>query len=307
MTPLIAVTTPLGGLREMLSHPFIRHALISGTAIAVPSGLASYVIVLRRQVFTSDALGHVAFTGALAALAFGVDLRLGLFAATATGALMLGALGTRARADDVVIGGFFAWTLGLGVLFLSIFTTSHSGGNGVAGGRVLFGSIFGLDREHTRDAIAIGAGITVALLAIARPLLFATVDEAVAEARRVPVRALGYAFLVLVAITVGEATQAIGALLVLGLLATPGGIAQRLTVRPYRGLALSCAAAVGAVWIGVTLSYVIPRWPPSFSIIAVLATAYFAVILGTSAATRLRARHPTATPSRDAYAGVVSP
>ena len=206
-----------------------------------------------------------------------------------------------------MIGGFFAWTLGLGVLFLSIFTTSHSGGNGVAGVRVLFGSIFGLDRDHTRDAIAIGAGVTVALLAIARPLLFASVDEAVAEARRVPVRALGYAFLVLVGITVGEATQAIGALLGAWAAGHAGRHRATADTRPYRGLALSCAAAVGAVWIGVTLSYVIRRWPPSFSIIAVLATAYFAVILGTSAATRLRARHPTATPSRDAYAGVVSP
>ena len=71
VTPLVAVTTPLGGLSEMLSHPFMRHAFISGTAIAVPAGLASYFIVLRRQVLPSDALGHVAFTGALAALAFG--------------------------------------------------------------------------------------------------------------------------------------------------------------------------------------------------------------------------------------------
>jgi zinc/manganese transport system permease protein len=290
MTSVLALANPISALDGMLAHPFMRFAFIAGTGIAVPAGLLSYFIVLRRQVFTGDALGHAAFTGALAALAFGVDLRLGLFAITVAGALLLGALGNKARADDVVIGSFFAWILGLGVLFLSIFTTSRSTGNGAGGIRVLFGSIFGLDAGQAQVSVAIGAGITVALLMIARPLLFASIDEAVAEARRVPVRLLGYTFLVLVGLGTGQATQAVGALLILGLLATPGGIAQRLTTRPYVGLLLSCLLAVVSLWVGLTLSYAVPKCPPSFAILAVASSAYLLVLTVSSASKLLSSR-----------------
>jgi zinc/manganese transport system permease protein len=290
MTCVLALANPFSALNDMLAHPFMRYAFIAGTGIAVPAGLLSYFIVLRRQVFTGDALGHAAFTGALAALAFGVDLRLGLFAITVAGALLLGALGNKARADDVVIGSFFAWMLGLGVLFLSIFTTSRSTGNGVGGVRVLFGSIFGLDATQAQVSVAIGAGIAIGLLMIARPLLFASIDEAVAEARRVPVRLLGYAFLVLVGLGTAQATQAVGALLILGLLATPGGIAQRLTTRPYLGLLLSCLLAVGSLWAGLTLSYAVPKCPPSFAILAVASSAYLLVLTFSNAARFLASR-----------------
>src|SRR5438105_15265605 len=117
----------------MFAQEFVRNAWLAGTAIALASGLVGYFVVLRAQVFAGDALSHVAFTGALAAAAAGIDLRVGLFAATVLVALGMGAAGDRARADDVVIGSFFAWVLGLGALFLSIFTSSSSiTGNGAA-------------------------------------------------------------------------------------------------------------------------------------------------------------------------------
>jgi zinc/manganese transport system permease protein len=93
----------------------------------------------------------------------------------------------RGRADDVVIGNVFAWILGLGVFFLTIFTTARSSSNGTAGTSVLFGSIFGLSARDAVVAAAIGGGIVVAMAAIARPLLFASIDESVAAARGVPV------------------------------------------------------------------------------------------------------------------------
>src|SRR5579864_7145066 len=102
----------------MLALDFIRLALIAGTPIAVASGALGYFIVLRSQVFAGETLSHVAFTGALAAAAIGVDLRFGLFAATIVVALLLTALGERATGDDVAIGTILAWVLGLGALFL---------------------------------------------------------------------------------------------------------------------------------------------------------------------------------------------
>jgi zinc/manganese transport system permease protein len=263
-----------GGLENMLSHPFIRYGLVAGTAVAVAAGLVGYFLVLRVEVFTTDALSHVSFTGALGALAFGLDAHVGLFASTIGVGLLLALLGRRGRADDVVIGNVFAWVLGLGVLFLSIFTTSHATGNSVAGVRVLFGSIFGLTRHDALIAVIAAAVVVCALAAIGRPLLFATIDEDVAAARGVPVRALGLGFAALVAVTVAEAAQVVGALLLIGLVTGPPAAASRLTARPRRAIGLSVLLSVAAVWIGLAASYAAPRVPPSFAIVAAVAVLF---------------------------------
>jgi zinc/manganese transport system permease protein len=258
----------------MLSHPFIRTALIAGTSIALLSGPAGYFVVLRGQVFAGDALSHVAYTGALAALAAGIDLRIGLFAATVGVGIVLGLLGGRAHADDVVIGTTLAWILGLGVFFLALFATHAATGNGNANVTVLFGSIFGISSTSATTAACVAAGLIGVLLLIARPLLFASIDPAVAAAGGVPVRLLGPLFLAVVGATAAETSQIVGALLVFGLLAAPAAAAQRLTDRPWHGLALSAALAVVATWAGIALAYAAPTFPPSFTIMAVAATEY---------------------------------
>jgi zinc/manganese transport system permease protein len=261
-----------------LAHPFFVNALLAGGAIAIASGLVGYFLVLRAQVFTGDALSHVAFTGALAALAIGIDLRIGLFVMTIVVAVLMGLLGRRGLADDVVIGNIFAWILGLGVFFLTLYTTSRSTADGSAGVTVLFGSIFGINAAQAQVAAWIALGLCVLMLLIARPLLFATLDTAVATARGVPVRLLGIVFLIAVGACSAEATQAVGALLLLGLLAAPAGTAIRLTSRPYVGLALSAGIAIADVVIGLATSYAVPQLPPSFAILAVATVAYLATL-----------------------------
>jgi zinc/manganese transport system permease protein len=258
----------------MFAHEFMRNAFLAGTFVALACGLIGYFVVIRSQVFAGDALSHVAFTGALAAAAAGIDVRLGLFVATVLVAGGMGLLGERARADDVVIGSVFAWILGLGVLFLSIFTSGASGTNGTQGVRVLFGSIFGLSAADARLAAAIAIVVAFALLVIARPLLFASVDPGVAQSRGVPVRVFGLGFLVLLALVAAEATQAVGALLLLGLLAAPAGAATLLTESPWSGLALSGALAVASMWAGLALSYSIASLPPSSAVIGAATVVY---------------------------------
>ena len=272
----------------MFAHEFMRNALVAGSFVGLSCGLVGYFVVLRAQVFAGDALSHVAFTGALAAAAFGFNTLAGLFFATILGGIVMGLLGDRARADDVTIGSLFAWTLGLGVLFLSIFTSQKSAGNGTAGVRVLFGSIFGLSVSEVRTSAVLAIAAGAVALAIARPLLFSSLDPDVAAARGVPIRALGLAFLGLLGLVAGQATQAVGALLLLGLLSAPAGAAHRLTAHPYRGLALSAAFSVGSVWSGLTLSYLFPTLPPSSMIIGVAVFIYVVAFLAAAARERER-------------------
>jgi zinc/manganese transport system permease protein len=263
----------------MLAHEFMRNAFLAGTFVALACGLIGYFVVLRGQVFAGDALSHVAFAGALAAAAAGIDIRLGLFVATILVALGMGGLGDRARPDDVVIGSVFAWILGLGVLFLSLFANGASAGDGTAAVRVLFGSILGLSGADARLAALIAIVASLALLAIARPLLFSSLDPEVARGLGAPVRLIGLAFFVILAVVAAEATQAVGALLLLGLLAAPGGAARLLTDKPWHGLALSAGIAVGSTWIGLVLSYEIDSLPPGTAVIGVAASAFLAAAI----------------------------
>ncbi|HVS84393.1 MAG TPA: metal ABC transporter permease, partial [Gaiellaceae bacterium] len=147
-------------------------------------------------------------------------------------------------------------------------------GNGIVASRTLFGSIFALTTPEARLAAVIGTCVVLAVLAIARPLLYATVDPQVAAARGVPVALLGAALLVLLGIDAAEATQAVGALLLLGLIAAPAGAAIKLTAQPYLALALSCLFALASVWLGVVGAYLIASLPPSTAILAVAALIY---------------------------------
>src|SRR4029077_19761030 len=205
----------------------------------------------RNEVFTSDTLGHVAFTGGLGALVAGLQLLVGVFGSTIAVAVGLGTLRRRARGRDVAIGTVFAWVLGLGVLFLSLYTSNRSASGGTAGVSILFGSILGLQAAQAAITAMAGAITALALFAIARPLMFVSVDPDVAAARGVPTTVVTVLFLVLLGATVAEAVQAVGALLIFGLMVTPAAIAQRVTSRPYMGMVLSGALAIAFVWIGL--------------------------------------------------------
>jgi zinc/manganese transport system permease protein len=272
----------------VFSQEFIRNALLAGSFVALACGVSGWFVVLRGQVFAGDALSHVAFPGALAAAAAGVDERIGLFVATiavgaAIGALGRGALaragGGSSAADDTAIGIAFTFILGLGAFFLARVSTSSAGSSGVLGAHTLFGSIFGLSAGEARLAAAVGLVATLLVVAIARPLLFVSVSPEVAGARGVPSRALAIGFLALLGVVAAEATQVVGALLLLGLLAAPADAAHRVASSPFAGIALAACLALIAMWVGLALAYAIPSLPPSSAIVAVAVAIDYASML----------------------------
>jgi zinc/manganese transport system permease protein len=258
----------------MFAHDFVRNAYLAGTPIALACGMIGWFLVLRAQVFAGDALGHVAFVGAVAAAVIGVDERIGLFALTLLVGAFLGGLGRRGQADDVVIGTTFAWILGLGILLIALLATSSAGGNGSELPTTLFGSIYSLTGGQARVAAAIALAVALVVAAVSRPLLFSSLDDELAGIRGIPVTVLGIGFLVLLAVITADSTPSIGALLLLGLLAAPAGAAHRLTARPYLGMLISGLIAVGAMWAGLALSYAVNSLPPSSAVVGIAAAAY---------------------------------
>ena len=119
----------------------------------------------------------------------------------------------------------------------------------------------------------------LALLFIARPLLFASLDPDVAAAQGVPVRMLGLFFMVLLAVTVSEATLAVGALLVFALLLLPAAIAHQVTSRPYAALACAAGLAIAFTWLGITIGFY-TGYPSSVCISLLAFVSYVAVVGG---------------------------
>jgi zinc/manganese transport system permease protein len=267
-------------IQVVLRYDFMRQALLGGTILSIVAGLVGYFVVLRHQAFAGESLSDVAFTGALGGAALGINPFLSLIVTTTVVALAMGGFGERLRGRDVAIGTVLAWVLGLGVFFLSLFTAHVSGtGTGFSGITVLFGNILGISTEQI-DTIALISGLTLlTLLLISRPLLFASLDPDVAAARGVPVRVLGLGFMVLLAVTVSEATLAVGALLVFALLLLPAAIANQIVTRPFVALALSAGLAVAFTWLGIAVGFY-TGYPSSVCISLLAFVSYVAVVGG---------------------------
>ncbi|HEY7417176.1 MAG TPA: metal ABC transporter permease [Ktedonobacteraceae bacterium] len=282
-------------VQTLLSYGFMQQAVLAGTIISLVAGLTGYFVVLRHQVFAGESLSDVAFTGALGGAALGINPLAGLIGTTVIVAVAMGGFGERLRGRDVAIGTVLAWVLGLGVLFLSLFTTRVSGtGTGISGVTVLFGNILGISSTQTQAILLSSAVVLVALLFIGRPLLFASLDPDVAAARGVPVRMLGLIFMVLLAITVSVAVMAVGALLVFALLLLPAAIAHQISSRPFVALALAAGCAIALTWIGLAIGFYTGY--PSSVCISLLAFVSYIAVVGTMAIGR---NTPTKTLTRE--------
>jgi zinc/manganese transport system permease protein len=270
-------------IQTQLQYAFMQNAYLAGAIVAVVAGVVGYFVVLRGLSFAGHALSHIGFAGATGAVAlsgvslFGIILDIpavfGLLVFTVVSAVGMGILGKRIHGRDVAIGIVLAWALGLGVLFLSLYS-----GYATEAYALLFGEILGISVGDVVITVIAGAITLIAVAALYRPLLFASFDDEVAEARGVPVRFLSIAFMVILALAVSEAVQVVGVLLIFALLVTPAAIAERLTARPGRAIAISILLALGFTWVGLFIAYYLP-YPVSFFITSLAFGSYVLVRL----------------------------
>ncbi|HST55648.1 MAG TPA: metal ABC transporter permease [Solirubrobacteraceae bacterium] len=246
---------PLSDLHQLLAYPFMVHALQAGSIVAVMAAVAGWFMVLRRESFAGHTLAVMSFPGASAAALAGVPLPSGYFAFCAAGALAIaGASRTQGRRnlaqESAVVGTVQAVALGAGFLLLSLY-------HGVLESleTLLFGSFLGISSDQVLTLLVSAIAVLAFFALAGRPLLFASVDEDVARAGGVPVRALSIAFLLVLGLTVAATAQITGVLFVFALLVAPAATAQQLTPRVGLGLALSVLIGLLITWFGLALSY----------------------------------------------------
>jgi zinc/manganese transport system permease protein len=260
-------------IATLLHYDFMVHAFEAGTIVAIVAGAIGYFVVLRGSAFAAHALSHIGFAGATGAIVLGLNPIFGLLAFTLGSGIAIGALGNRLRGRDVTIGIVLAWTLGLGVLFISLYK-----GYATEAYALLFGEILGISSGDVAVTLVAGLVTVVALLAVYRPLLFSSVDEELASAKGVPVTALSIGFMAILAVAVTEAVQVVGVLLIFALIVTPAAIAVRITSRPPRAILIGIALALTFTWLGLSIAYYSPH-PVSFFITSLAFGTYLAVRL----------------------------
>jgi len=267
---------PAEDLRELFEFPFMINALAAGTIVAVMAGVTGWFVVLRRQTFAGHTLSVIAFPGAAAASLLGLPVALGYFGFCGIGALAIAAFAGSQRdrgSESAAIGAIQALALAVGFLCVSLYHGLLTGLNSL-----LFGTFLGITHQQVVVLLVVAVAAVMLVGMAARPLLFASIDADAADARGIPVRVLGIAFLVVLGLSVAETSQITGALLVFSLLVTPAATAQRLTLRPGLGVALSVAIALGVTWLGLALAY-FSNYPVGFYVTTLAFAAYLTVRL----------------------------
>jgi zinc/manganese transport system permease protein len=257
----------------MFTYDFMQNAFVAASIVAVLCGLVGFFLVLRSQTFAGHALSHVGFAGATGAVLIGVSPLWGLLAMTMVAGIGMGLLGERLQQRDVAIGIVLAMSLGLGLLFLNFYTAYATQVTGL-----LFGNVLTIDRATIWSLLSLTMLAIVALSTIARPLLFASLQPELAEARGVSLRLIAVLFLGLVALAVAECAQIVGVLLVFTLMVGPAASAQQLTTRIRTGVVLSVVLAVAEAWLGLALAYE-TDWPATFWITALSSAVYLLAML----------------------------
>lgn len=263
-------------IQLMLSYHFMLNALRAGTIVAVVAGAIGYPMVMRGQSFAGHTLAVIGFPGAAGATLIGAAAGFGYFAFCLVGALVIAFLPGARRGGGVGgygeesagIGTVQAFALACGFLFVSLYKGFLSGLN-----NLLFGTITGVTDGQVLTLLVAGLGCLLVLVGLGRPLLFASVDPAVAAARGVPVRGLGVAFLLLLGVAAAGTSQVTGSLLVFALLVAPAAAAARLTARPSAGVVTSVVLAVLITWVGETIAFFSP-YPIGFWVTSLAFGAY---------------------------------
>ena len=263
----------------------VHVALALGTVIAVTSAVVGVFTVTRGQSFAGHSLADIATTGGSGAFLIGVNQFWGYLAFGAGAAAFMEMIGIqRRRGRDVATGVVLGAALGLAALFLYL-GTQYSTTTG-ASFSILFGSIFVITSSTVPALLASALLALATVVALARVLLLTSLSPDIAAARGVPVRAVGAAYLMALAVSVALSAVIIGAVLSTALLIGPAATALRLARSPVKAVLTAAGIGVLAVWLGIVLAYDSFYWPPagrgwpvSFFVVTLIVVGYLAASL----------------------------
>lgn len=236
---------------EPLQLAFMQRALLAALLIAVVGGVVGTFVVLKGLAFIGDALAHAAFAGVATAYVLGGSIYLGSVLAAVATALAIGFVSRRARVSfDTAIGILFVGAFAFGIMLISA-SRSYT----VDLFSFVFGDVLGVGWDDLW-AMAVLTALVLALVALFyREVVFTAYDPSMAEASGVPVTAVQYGQLALVAVATVVAIKVVGIVLVVAMLVTPAATARLLVRRIPQIMALATLFGALAAVTGLYLSY----------------------------------------------------
>lgn len=229
--------------------PLVTNSLIAGALLAIVGGLIGVFVITRDMSFAVHGISELSFAGAAIALLMGANVVLGSVFGSLVAAGLIGVLGAKAKERNSIVAVLMPAGLGVGILAIALYQGTASNKFGL-----LTGQIVAVGDSQLGWLAGICILVLGILLVIWRPLNFASLDPDVAAARGVPTRALSFAFMVLLGLSVAASVQVVGALLVLSLLVTPAASALRVSRSPIWTPLLSLGFALVAVLGGILLA-----------------------------------------------------
>jgi manganese transport system permease protein len=254
-------------------YPFMQTALGVSAFVGVVCAVLSCFLILKGWSLMGDALSHAVLPGVVFAYILGLPFAIGAFVSGLLCAVTIGWVKQNARVkEDAVIGLVFTAFFALGLIVLSR-TPSD-----VHLTHILYGNVLGIEFDDVVQTLIAG---TIALLVIAvlrRDLMLFCFDPNHARAIGLNAGFLYYTLLALLALTVVAALQAVGVILVIAMLITPGAIGYLLSDRFDRMMGLAVGASVLAAIFGVYLSFYLDA-STAGCIVVVQAALFFAAML----------------------------
>src|SRR6266567_7980070 len=153
----------------ILQYSFIQNAFLAGTCVAAVAAIAGYFMIIRGLTFAGHALPNIGFAGAAGAVLLGIDPVIGLYIFTIGAAISIGLLSKEVNERDTSIGIIMTFALGIGILFLSLYS-----GYAERVYSILFGQIVGISQENVLFTALSSFLTLVLLLMLYRPLLFSS-------------------------------------------------------------------------------------------------------------------------------------
>jgi ABC-type Mn2+/Zn2+ transport system permease subunit len=238
-------------LTEPFALAFQQRALAAGVLAGLMCAVVGTWLVLRGMSFFGDAFVHGIVPGIAAAVVLDVNPILG---AAVAAVVMVAAIELVNRqtslGEDTAIGLLFVGMLALGVVIVS--RMDSFSGNLTT---ILFGDALGVTTEDLVVQGVLAAVTVVAALALYRPLLALAFNATKADLLGMRPKRAHAALLVLIAIAVIGSFQAVGTLLVFGLLVGPPATAALISRTVPMMMTLAAVIAVFSVWLGLMLSY----------------------------------------------------
>lgn len=262
----------IAAILNPFSYSFMLRALIVSVLVGVMCPILGAYVVTKGLGFMGDALAHAVLPGMAIAFMLGVSPFLGAIPAGIAVAILVGYLSRRSGlSEDTAIGILFAGLFALGLLLMTA-----ARGLPVDIEDLLLGQVLGVSSGDVATTLGLAATVIVVLYAFHKELVFNSFDPTGARVIGLPTRALDYLLLVLLALVIIIALQAVGIVLVIAMLITPSATAFLLVRRFTSAMALGALIGAGSAVVGLYISFYMDL--PSGPAMALVATAIFVVV-----------------------------